>query len=258
MEKLIALLRGRSGAALFAVVSTIYFLAMFLIPVVKGSFSWSHLQEVWRSWQGLNVGVLASISTFFLYRATVYREEKRRERDFKVERAFLPYALSDLNKYCKESARYLRSCFVYFEYKKDPTALLPLKKMPTDHEDIFRKCIANGDDPVANHLTGILIRLQIFNSRLNDMNNGLRGNSDEIILLQSVKLRMVDLVEIFHMVDSLYKFARGLAKFDENSYKLEDACSVLHSLECGSFGEEEEDREMLKRMIANGGILGKV
>src|SRR5690606_36500482 len=90
----------------------------------------------------------------------------QRERDFIAAKAFLPGALSDL-------CDYTEACIPPLEdaWKRDKeigarTPLLnQIPELPKTYKDIFKNCIALAPKEVGDHLSKILEKLQIQNSR---------------------------------------------------------------------------------------------
>ena len=82
-----------------ALILGIYLYSMVIFPLFEGNFSWKYLQSVWHSWQGLNVGILAFVSSVIALNISRYNANKQRERNFIAARAFLPEAFSELTKY---------------------------------------------------------------------------------------------------------------------------------------------------------------
>ncbi|MEW8626991.1 MAG: hypothetical protein AB2551_14655 [Candidatus Thiodiazotropha sp.] len=77
----------------------LYFISMFIIPLVDNALNWGGIQNVWDRWQSLNVGMLAFISSITAFNISRFNANKQRERDFLAAKAFLPDALSELIDY---------------------------------------------------------------------------------------------------------------------------------------------------------------
>lgn len=210
----------------------IYFFAMFSIPLWYG---WAHLQEVWRSWQAFNVGMLASLSTFFLYQAAVYKDEAKRNRDFQTEKAFLPIALSELTSYLNYCARFLDA---QLNEQALPSPYLTNRNdMPnsgffnTDVEQIFRRCIGTAEEDVANFLSKIISLLQASNARIfRDERNLARTRRFNRGDLANIDYYVMDLIEILCLVDSLWEFARGEERFELEKISRDDVVNALRGL----------------------------
>lgn len=251
-----------------------YFLAMAVIPFYRGNYSWDNMQEVWHSWQGLNVGMLAFFSTFFLYKAAVYREEEKRKRDFKTAKAFLPSALGQLNELLKLYADYTNDYATYLEskrhnpyLKKTPKQLqedlqenlLKIKPTTNNYEDIFRKCIKNAEPKVAEYLSGTIIRLQMLNTRLFSNLNFIdtRKNLSDDNLSGDIKMLTKNIIEVGCFVYSLWSYAGGEIDFEITEINPQIVDHVIKNLGIKNYHDSSFPMEVAEH-IKNDGILGKI
>ena len=80
-----------------------YVYSMFIVPFQQSQGNWEYVQNVWDRWQGLNVGVLALVSSIIFFKASFYKVEQERKQNFIAARAFLPEVFSELIYYCADS-----------------------------------------------------------------------------------------------------------------------------------------------------------
>lgn len=233
-----------------------YVYGMIVYPWGK-SLSWAHVHEVWMSWQSLNVGVLAFISTFFIYKATKHSENVKRNRNFKAEKAFLPNALSELTRYLEENARYLEHCLNVVTSNPQswkPKISVSLPSLPIKYEDVFRRCIVTASDDVADYLSGILARLQIFNARMNEVDEYFNDQGKYFQNKDTIKLRTYDLVEIYILTTNLFDFARNTKGFSNRKINREDIENSILNLEL-AVGKENEMILLVEDYLDYGGIM---
>lgn len=233
-----------------------YVYGMIFYPWGK-SLSWSHVHEVWMSWQSLNVGVLAFISTFFIYKATKHSENVKRNRNFKAEKAFLPNALIELTRYLEENSRYLENCLNTITSDPQswkPTISASLPSLPIKHEEVFRRCILTAGDDVADYLSGILMRLQIFAARMKEVDDYFNGQGKFFQNKDTIKLRTYDLVEIDILTTNLFDFARNKNEFRNRKINREDIENSILNLEL-AVGKESEMIVLVEEYLNGGGIM---
>lgn len=97
---------------------------MFIYPWLNLGWSWGLVEDVWDRWQGLNVGMLAFISSVTAFNIGRYNAEKQREREFMASKAFLPDALSGLTSYLQLALRCYGKAGRLLEEMKSPHLFL--------------------------------------------------------------------------------------------------------------------------------------
>lgn len=159
------------AGAFFGFVIVVYLIGMFVVPWIKGGLSWDYLQSVWYRWQGLNVGVLAFLSSVIIYISAKYSAEAQRKREFEASKAFLSEALSELVSFYKQSA---------LQYKNvwDGNHRLIDIEYPNKYRGVFKDCIRHSDPQVSKFLCSYLVDLQVHNARLSDAREYARANSE--------------------------------------------------------------------------------
>src|SRR5690606_2761353 len=98
--------RFSAGMFLFLLLPYIFFMVVW--PVVESGFDWGHVQKVWHSWQALNVGMIALVSSVFALYSAHYNTRQQRKREHAAAVAFLPRALSELIGYFEGCAKFLK------------------------------------------------------------------------------------------------------------------------------------------------------
>ena len=150
---------------------TLYVVCMFIFPWIDGRGEWAHVQDVWNRWQGLNVGMLAFISSITAFNISRFNAEKQREREFLASKAFLPAALSELVSYFNESA----SVFIAgwkLAPGQQPSIVPPI--LPGEYKVVFENCIRHAEPKVGEYLSKILVKLQVHDARVRDFINRMQ------------------------------------------------------------------------------------
>jgi hypothetical protein len=213
-----------------------YLIAMVIVPFFSGD--WHYLQTVWERWQGLNVGVLAFMTSLVALNISNYNAEKQRRRNFRAAQASLPSALDDLCSYTDEMALYYkdalkavsnRTVFVF-----QPPDLI------TSFEPVFSECIKHANPRVGDGLAKILSRLQVQRARcidlVNDINDSGNLGSDVSTqvnrhLAENIVLtEMYSLIKLRALINRMFPFARAQQEFDDARLKpteLMTACRTL-------------------------------
>lgn len=81
---------------------------MVAYPLYISNLDWNYVQSIWNTWQTFNAAMIALLASIIALTATMYSENKRRERDLLAAKALLPEALSQLIYFCKHSAGLLK------------------------------------------------------------------------------------------------------------------------------------------------------
>ena len=119
-------------------IALIYFVSMFIYPWFDNDTGWVHVQNVWGRWQGINVGMLAFVSSITAFNIARYNANKQREREFLAAKAFLPHALSELTEYLNSCASILQEAWNATEENRlGPQEL----ELPESYKTVFSNCI---------------------------------------------------------------------------------------------------------------------
>lgn len=205
--------------------SVLYLLSMFVIPWAGGDFQ--HVQQVWSRWQGLNVGMLAFISSVIAFNISTYNANNQRMREFQAAKAFLPEALSELCLYLKESAQIYKDGWKESEQIKAHRSSLSAPKLPERYKQVFSECITHADPEVGDYLARILFALQVHDARIRSFVNEFPDekciNPDKSNLINYFH----KLAELQALVNKLFDFSRGEKEFNSTPLKWEDFQSAL-------------------------------
>lgn len=226
-----------------------YAISMFLYPWLDGGGDWNHVHSVWNTWQSLNVGMLAFLSSVIALNISRFNSNKQRERNFVAARAFLPEALSDLTLYFKSSGNLFKEA--WYRAKQNSTNS-PLKSqipdLPKGYREIFSKCIAFAEPEVGNHLAFILMRLQVHHSRMQGLSEDFCENSNAIIIPQNIISYFYCLGELQVLINKTFEFARGLEVFNSNKLTFIEFKTAYNDL--GIISENYDDLDgFTKRTI---------
>ncbi|MGI2029728.1 hypothetical protein [Endozoicomonas acroporae] len=213
-EKLISI-----ATKIIFVIIPIYFISMIFYPFWKGGFDWKYVHSVWYTWQALNVGVLAFLSSFIAFSINRYSIEKQRMRDFIAERALLPHAVSELCSYLEQSFQsifegYNRCCRGMAERKIPLTS--EKVNIPETAILSFQSCIRVAEPDVAEYLAKILNELQVCNSRIENMYLSFNGKSPLVNTSDNFLAYMIDVAVLRAKLDKIFDYARGERKFESS------------------------------------------
>ncbi|GED44121.1 hypothetical protein [Cobetia marina] len=172
---------------------SIYFISMIVYPFVHGD--WDYVQSVWSRWQGLNVGVLAFISSVILFSAARYNSEKQREREFVASMAFLPASHNEL-------VEYLKRCANYYKLAWEGDTFDLFLSAPLSHRDVFQNCIRHANPEVGAYMVEFLSNLQLIDARMQYINE--YGTAPDLLMEDFLLLG-----ELKVMVDKILCFSRG-------------------------------------------------
>ena len=196
-----------------------YVISMFALPWFNGNFDWMYVQNIWKSWQSLNVGMLAFTSSIIALNISKYNANKQRDREFVAAKAFLPEALSELIVYFKSCSRLLVEAWPRVQSEgnllKTPLENVP-PDTPTYYKEIFSNCIKYAEHDVGDRLAFILMRLQIQRARIKSFSEMFAPDSEMIPTLGNALSYFYDLALLQALVSKLYPFARGMDKFDSS------------------------------------------
>ena len=225
---------------------------MLINPFVIGD--WDYVLKVWSSWQSLNVGILAFISSLIAFSISKYNSEKKRSREFVAAKAFLPEALSELCRYFKESAVLYVEAYIRASDKEDSckTSLnIALPNLPADYRDVFSKCISTAKPDVGEHLAYILSRLQVHNARLKISHIEFKPESSMVKIPSGIMANIYHLGELQALVNKTYTFARSTGVIDFSSVTLSEFINAYRCLDI-EIEEINELYEFTKRACESG------
>jgi hypothetical protein len=199
---------------------------MFILPWVDGD--WQYVQGVWDRWQGLNVGMLAFISSLVAFNISSYNANNQRKREFQAAKAFLPAALSELCSYFKSSAQVFISGW---ESNQANMPELSAPNLPEGYKQIFSECIKHAAPEVGDYLSKILSGLQVHDSRMKEFVHQFSNRNCDDLDRHNLISYFYSLAELQALVNQLFDFARGEANFDVSSLKWEEFACALRNME---------------------------
>lgn len=199
--------------AVFLLLGIPYLIAMVGYPFLQGD--WEYVQSVWNRWQGLNVGVLALMSSLVAFYISRYKANKQRDREFTAALAFLPEALSELIDYYQSCASVLKETWPRISddiRARTHDDAMPLTaevpKLPARYKEIFSQCIRHAEPDVGNYLAYILRRLQVHHSRIKELINNFGVNAEACFSHENIISYMYGLAELHALTANLFHFAR--------------------------------------------------
>lgn len=204
---------------------------MILVPAVQGD--WEYVQEVWDRWQSLNVGILAFLSSVIALKISSLNAKRDKDRQFVAARAFLPHSLSELCGYFKKNAVVLSN--FWQELDESQGTLIgatrrDIPELPELYKQIFSRCIEFAPPEIADSLAFILMRLQVFHSRMASLEGSL-GLTHYIFTKHELITYIYCLGELQVLVNKLFPFARGLAPFDNSQATWDDYQNAYSNLD---------------------------
>lgn len=233
-----------------------YFYSMFVHPFFGGQkncIDLDYVQKVWKVWQPLNVGVLAFTSSYIIFLAATFSEEAKRSRAFRADRAMLPHALSEIVHYTENGMDYVRSVGLRINAGSNDVMRSP-PELPNFYKDVFRKCIGTADEDDGEYLAGIIVRMQIINSRLRKVSKASPHRlKEEGIDFDKVKSLMCDLAEIYAMVANFFPFARGEEdRYEKNWLSVSSLVKALEEMNVRVNSHGNIMRNIEKTIAVNG------
>ncbi|EPO0008742.1 hypothetical protein ACT5DH_003807 [Vibrio alginolyticus] len=217
---------------------TLYLISMLIYPFIVSNFNWKYVHSVWYTWQALNVGVLAFISSVIAFNISRYNANKQTEREFIASKALLPKALSELSEYCEESSK-----IVVESYERGRSRKLRRDKLtsavtpyPEFHVTVFQDCIRHAQPEVADYLANILMLLQIHHSRMQSMPSEQGSN------YHYYKSCLYSLAHKQVLIDNIFDFARGIEGFERKVLNWEQYAGIYRR-----FSVDTDDCEDLKK-----------
>lgn len=207
----------------------LYVFCMFIFPWCDSRGSWASVQEVWDRWQGLNVGMLAFLSSLVAFNISSYNAFKQREREFQAAKAFLPSALSGLCGYFDESARFLNQAWDAAEGNNRPRLTPPA--LPDDYKQVFSECIKHATPDVGDFLSKILVWLQVHDTRMKEFSRQFADRGYVNPNRHNLITYFYRLAQLRALVNKIFDFARGMEEFDRNPLKWEDFRNALRNMD---------------------------
>lgn len=195
----------------------IYIGFMFVKPWFYGN--WSYVHGVWHTWQSLNVGVLAFVSSLIAFNISRYNAEQQRKRDYLASKAFLPRSLSELCSFMSMSSKVYVNALPKSKTKKTSTPTEPLAEL-----EVFKECIRYARPDVGSYLAVILMKLQIHNARMLSAANQSRIN------LTYGQDCLYGACEIQVLINYLFDYARGGREYVEPTFKWEDFSTAYRNM----------------------------
>lgn len=229
-----------------------YVICMFIYPIISTQ-NWEKIQDIWDRWQGLNVGMLAFVSSLIAFNISRYKSEQERKRNFIAARAFLPEAFSELTDYCESSMHVLAEAWVRADYSGGQRRAGPLQAtlptLPSGYREVFRDCIKAAAPEVGDLLAYILMKIQIHHSRLQDIINSFQPGSSFITTQSNIKSYLYGIAEIQALINKLFDYARGLGDFDNSPLVYEN---FRNALSCGDIiaSDYEDLQGFIERALA--------
>jgi hypothetical protein len=228
----------------------VYFVCMVIYPFLQGN--WAHVHSVWHSWQTVNMGVLALLSSFIAFNISRYHVEEQRKRELIAATSFLSQALSDLSSYLTGCANILsqgwdkttNEGFVSRESFQGE-----MESLNSSVKQVFSECIRHGDSDLANHLAKILSKFQINNARMLGLSANTSLGSSMIISRLTIQARVFDVAELQVLVNATFSFARQQENSISPKMGLDEFNSAYASLELKSeiiYGMQEFTKHRLK------------
>jgi hypothetical protein len=204
---------------------------MFIIPVIIGG--WRYFEDVLRSWQTINAGMLAFMASVIALNMSNIKAEKERKRRFISARAFLPQCLSDLHRYLEEFKPLIDEILsrIGNDGRVDRSKLInSIPDLQISFKKVFEDCIFNSDDNVGEYLANIINLLQVHQSRVEYSYNLFGINNHSVVIRTNVLTHIFNLAEIKILIDNLFGFARGEEEFSKiniNISEINESCRQL-------------------------------
>lgn len=205
----------------------VYASGMLVYPWFVSPRGWKHVQLVWDHWQGLNVGMLAFLSSVIAFNISRYNAEQQRAREFLAAKAFLPVAFDELCGYFKGSASVLARAW---KRQGNENIDIDPPHLPSDYREIFEKCIRHATPEVGQYLVNILVQLQVHNARMREFFR----KDDGVIRINPHRLNLLTylyrLSQLQALINKNFGFARNIEPFDPAPLNWEDFRNAFGNL----------------------------
>lgn len=192
-----------------ALIFSIYFAAIAIIPAYKSELDWIKIQNIWDRWQTLNASMIALVASLIAFKATTYHYKYDRENNFRAAKAKLGHALNDISTFTNECAAAHKQMYWYAinntpRERYQNNVISPSR--PDEAINIFVECIRYSDANVGRYLAKILEELQIMHARVESIQN---TNIIFIPLDISEISNIRYIAETRLKIDNLFSFARN-------------------------------------------------
>ncbi|MGD8327537.1 MAG: hypothetical protein PVF65_11530 [Sphingomonadales bacterium] len=200
----------------------------FSAPLINTQGDWDKIQNIWDRWQGLNVGMLAFISSLVALNISTYNADQQRKREFTAARAFLPQALSELHDYCEECMQVLHEFWDARDANNECNQSIDhaLPKLPQNYREVFEKCIRYAAPEVGDWLARILSKLQVHEARLKSLYSEA-PNESAIINADNINAYLYGILKIQILINRTFKFARNEGPLDKSPQRLDEYENAL-------------------------------
>lgn len=247
-DRLVHILYWVTGIGGFA-----YAVDMFVAPLFFTCADWDCVQDTWDRWQSLNVGILAFMSSVIALSISRLNAKNQKERQFIAARAFLPHALSELCRYFKSSSAVLR-CFWEEMDSQAGKYIGPSPKdfdeLPDLYKEVFSRCIEFAEPEVGDQLSFILVRLQVFHSRMESLKSSLGSTTNQLSPHELITY-LFSLAQLQALINQLFPFARGQELFDSEPLTWEVYQNAYANLDLW-LSDYEGLEDFTKQRIAKG------
>ena len=214
----------------------IYVLSMVVYPGIEGG-TWAHVHSVWHSWQTLNVGVLAFLSSLIAFNISKYNAEEQRKRELIASTSFLPQALSGLSQHLNGCAHILSQAW---EKTRNEESFKAGSFEGLDGgwdqaaEKSIYECIRHADTPLANNLASILSKLQISDARIMGLSStkGLSANWN--VRRPTIESYLYGVAELQALINLVFPYSRGMQEFSAVSVGIEQLNNAYMCLDLKS------------------------
>lgn len=227
---------------------------MIIYPYLKGG--WDYLHAVWHTWQTLNVGVLAFLSSLVAFNISKYNAENQRERELVAATSFLPQALSDMCSHFTACAQILSKAW---DRPRRSGIVIPVTttveafpEINDSVKSVFSECIRHGSPVIGTHLAEILKKLQISDSRISGLHEKMTSTTNHVSRAE-VQTLLFYLAELQSLVNATFPFARSEEEFNAPSLDLDEFVTGYLNLSLRSDivdGMREYTKQRLERKSA--------
>lgn len=173
--------------------------------------------KVLYDWQTLLAGLLALVGAWLTVQSvrtqikrTEAQAEAARKREEFAAKAILPLALSQLSIYGQDCIRLL-----------SPLAAQPhipegtqTPRVPESAISVLQECTRYADERIASKIAVLLGKLQIQQSRLNEL---LTRRGGEVIIGHEITSNMIDAADVYARTADLYDYARNVEELRRRS-----------------------------------------
>ncbi|MNE12788.1 hypothetical protein D3C80_1056070 [compost metagenome] len=192
---------------------TLYLFSMVAYPLYISNLDWNYVQSIWNTWQTFNAAMIALLASIIALTATMYSENKRRERDLLAAKALLPEALSQLIYFCKHSAGLLKKAYEKRDSPSSDPYLLYISgefyEIPEWVGSTFQRCIAVARQSDAMYMANILAELQVIRARLMDVHEDNNRNEELLFMSGDIITHIKNIGHFVAKINILFPYARN-------------------------------------------------